>query len=188
VCLCVAWPCCREKALPRSFFEGLGDAVGAEGLSIRNGAVELAALEGWLTGGTDDEAAGSGGGSGDDNDDDDDEDDDGGDGGRSGGLNGGTQTSAAAELFSQSASQGGTTGGGSTGGAGSQDQGHASQGRGTMFHVGVVWRDADLSTNFSPMAAKHCVPSKDCSRWFCSCRRTVRAAQAVAPILGTWRS
>jgi len=53
-----------------------------------------------------------------------------------------------------------------------------------IFHVGLVWRDAELSTNFTPTAVKHCTPSQDCTKWFCSCKRAIRASVAFAPLLG----
>ena len=57
-------------------------------------------------------------------------------------------------------------------------------GREALFHIAFIWRDAELSTNFTPVAEKHCTPSRECSKWFCSCRRTVRASLAQAPLLG----
>lgn len=42
--------------------------------------------------------------------------------------------------------------------------------------VSLLW--TDLTSNHTGTSVKHCVPSARCTRWFCSCDRTVRAGMA----------
>ncbi|CBJ29252.1 DNA polymerase [Ectocarpus siliculosus] len=48
--------------------------------------------------------------------------------------------------------------------------------------LSVLW--ADLTTSFSAMTVKSCLPSQSCFRWNCACGRQPRAQQATAPMIG----
>ena len=48
--------------------------------------------------------------------------------------------------------------------------------------VAILWRD--LTSNHESVNVKYCTPTKNCTQWFCSCDRHIRAAQSEKPLLG----